>query len=112
MTGQVNFCGASGQAYAFTHVDAQSPWARIPGVALFAAPAAYGLRVVKIIELSGRPHDVKALWALHDAERFGAEAVFIAMAMDPAARSAQIADLEAGLSPVCAGSRQQLAVAA
>ena len=98
----VSFRGATGQAHSFEQVDPGSAWARHPGVALFAAPDAFGWRVIRIVELSGKPHDVQPLWALSDAERYGATAVFVDLESDAHVRRAVIADLERGMTPVCA----------
>ena len=98
----VSFRGQSGTAHAFERVQLSHPWARQAGVAIFAAPDTYGWRVVKVVELTGKPHDVRPIWALAEAERYGARAVFVSVEMDKAARGALIADIEKGLDPVCA----------
>jgi hypothetical protein len=108
----VSFRGATGKAWSFNQVEAASPWARLPGVAIFAAPDSYGWRVIKLVELSGREHDVRPLWALANAERYGADTVFIAMELTAAKRQAIIADLEAGLSPVIQSHNDGMALAA
>ncbi|MEL7453874.1 MAG: hypothetical protein AAGJ50_10955, partial [Pseudomonadota bacterium] len=74
------------------------------GVAVFAAPDAYGWRVIRVVELTGRDHDIRPLWALHEAERYGASAVFVASEPDRYLRQGMISDLEAGLSPVVVGA--------
>lgn len=98
---EMSFRGRSGRAYQFTQVAKNAPWAREKGVALFAARGPFGWRVVKLSRLSGRGHDVQPIWDYADAERFGASAVFIAHETDPQCRARMIADLEAGLSPIC-----------
>jgi len=103
----ITFCGASGAQHIFTKAKSGNAWVQNTGVAVFAAPDAYGWRVIRVVELSGRPHDVRPIWALHDAERYGASAVFIAENSDFAARRGVIEDLEAGLSPVVVGGSIQ-----
>ncbi|MEO0982987.1 MAG: hypothetical protein AAFX03_10080 [Pseudomonadota bacterium] len=103
MSQQVSFRGARGRAIAFNRVDKDGAWAREPGVAVFAASDSYGWRVIRVVEVTGRVHDVRPFCALADAERFGAEAVFFAGETAAAARKAIVGDLEAGLNPVCAG---------
>ncbi len=112
MCQHVRFRGLSGRAASFTRVFPSDPWARAPGVAVFAAPDTYGWRVIKVVEVTGRPHDVRPIWALADAERFGAETVFLTLEMDSDARKALVADLEAGLSPVCIEQESRFALAA
>ena len=97
----VSFRGQSGKAHTFERVQLSHPWARRAGIAIFAAPDTYGWRVVKVAELTGRPHDVRPIWALAEAERFGARAVFVSVEMDRDARHRLIVDIEAGLNPVC-----------
>jgi len=99
----ITFCGASGAQHIFKKAKSGNAWVQNTGVAVFAAPDAYGWRVIRVVDLSGRPHDVRPIWALHDAERYGASAVFIAENSDFAARRGVIEDLEAGLSPVVTG---------
>ena len=67
----VRFRGRSGKAWDFKRVPLDAPWARTAGVALFAAPDTYGWRIIRTIELSGKPNDVQPIWALADAERYG-----------------------------------------
>lgn len=109
---EMKFRGQSGKAYGFVRMAPNAPWAREAGVALFAAQGTFGWRVVKLTALRGRLHDVQPIWAFADAERYGARAVFVLRESDPAARVAAIADLEAGLSPVCQTEARDLAVAA
>ena len=78
----VRFRGRSGKAWDFKRVPLDAPWARTAGVALFAAPDTYGWRIIRTIELSGKPNDVQPIWALADAERYGARAVFLATEFD------------------------------
>lgn len=99
----VRFRGQSGKAWEFQRVEMDAPWARAPGVAIFAAPDTYGWRVIRVVELTGRPNDVQPIWALADAERYGANAVFVSLEFDGAARKAMVNDIEEGFSPVCLG---------
>lgn len=108
----VNFCGATGTAWSFTEVSADDSWARVPGIAIFAAPDSYGWRVIKVVELTGREHDVRPLWALAEAERYGAETVFVSMELTAAKRQWMMADLEDGLSPVIQSANSSMALAA
>ena len=111
MIKSVNFRGASGTAYSFRRVNPDSPWAREAGVALFAAPDAFGWRVIRMIDVSGHEHDVRPLWAHADAERYGASAVFVLPADGRGARREILKDLSDGLTAVCA-TDLDLAVAA
>ena len=99
--GKITFAGRSGQGYGFEGAKANAPWARKAGIAIFAAPGGYGRRVFGVVELSGRAHDIQPIWALAEAERFGATEVFIREEASGEVRQAVLADLEAGLSPVC-----------
>ncbi len=103
MSGTVSFRGQSGQAWTFQQALPDAPWARAPGVAIFAAPDACGWRVYRVMELSGRPHDAQPIWALMQAERFGASAVFVAQELVPERRRRMIADLDAAFTQVCRG---------
>jgi hypothetical protein len=94
------FRGRSGRATAFERISPDAPWARDSGVAIFAAPDACGWRVLRVVELSGRAHDVQPIWALAEAERYGASAVFIHREADPDTRAALAEDIETGFSPV------------
>ena len=53
----VSFRGRSGKAWEFQRVAADAPWARSPGVVIFAAPDAYGWRLIRVVELSGKQPD-------------------------------------------------------
>lgn len=97
----VSFCGKSGKGYAFEARNVDAPWARSAGIAIFTSLSGYGRRVVRVVELSGREHDVRPIWMLAEAERYGASEVFVRREADAISRRAVIADLEAGLSPVC-----------
>ncbi len=108
----MKFRGQSGKAYGFVRMATNSAWAREAGVALFAAQGPFGWRVVKLCPLRGRLHDVQPIWAFADAERYGARAVFVMQEADPNARVEAINDLQAGLSPVCATSLEDMALAA
>lgn len=112
MNQAVSFCGASGTAHSFTPVCKDSAWARVPGVAIFAAPDTYGWRVIRVVELSGREHDVRPVWAFADAERYGASNVFISMEMDLPTRRRMLSDIEAGLSPVVHAANDAMPIAA
>jgi hypothetical protein len=100
LTEMVSFRGLSGAARAFELVGAASPWALRSGVAIFAARAACGWRVIRVVELSGKPHDVQPIWALAEAERYGATAVFIADEAAADVRRALAEDIETGFRPV------------
>jgi len=103
----VRFRGRSGKAWDFKRVPLDAPWARTAGVALFAAPDTYGWRIIRTIELSGKPNDIQPIWALADAERYGARAVFLATEFDARARRVMVDDIEAGFSPVCMSDRSR-----
>lgn len=96
-----SFRGASGKAYAFESADPDSAWAKHAGVALFAAPDAFGWRIVKMVNISGREHDVRPIWSFTDAERYGATAIFKHTCNTHEARKAILSDLSKGLTPVC-----------
>mgnify|MGYP001245325173 FL=1 len=98
---EVRFRGQSGKAWEFQRVGTDAPWARAAGVAIFAAPDTYGWRIIRVVELTGRPNDVQPIWALADAERYGANAVFLAVEFDATARKRMVNDIEEGFSPVC-----------
>lgn len=100
MGSAVSFRGQSGKAWSFQRAAADAPWARSPGVAIFAIPEACGWRVFRVIELSGKPHDIQPIWALAEAERYGASAVFVALEFDAPVRKQIVADLEAGFRPI------------
>ena len=57
------------------------------------------------MELTGRPHDLQPIWALAEAERYGATAVFLALEFDARERKCLVADIEEGFSPVCLNPR-------
>ncbi len=109
---QMNFRGLSGEAYGFRRVEPNAPWAAVAGIALFAARGTYGWRVVRVASLQGKLHDVQPIWAFADAQRYGARAVFILNEKDSERRSKILADLTAGLDPVCADNRTGQALAA
>jgi hypothetical protein len=100
MGNAVSFRGQSGKAWSFQRAAADAPWARAPGVAIFAISEACGWRIFRVMELTGKPHDIQPIWALAEAERYGANAVFVAMEFDPSVRKQMVADLEAGFQPV------------
>lgn len=108
----MKFRGQSGKAYGFVRMAPNAPWARAAGVALFAARGPFGWRVVKLTALRGRLHDVQPIWAFADAERYGANAIFVLQETEPQARQAALADLQAGLNPVCALEQTEMALAA
>lgn len=112
MTTSVSFRGSSRKAHSFTRVQGSGPWARNAGVAIFAAPDAYGWRIIQVVELTGRVHDVRPIWALSAAERYGASAVFISEERDSEKRKYIVSDIEAGLSPVLPSPIETVAMAA
>lgn len=112
MNRKISFYGASGAGRVFEQVASSDKWARRAGIAVFAAPDAFGWRVIRVVELTGQDHDVRPVWALHEAERYGANSVFISDCDSRADRRDLIADLEMGLSPVLGGRSTGLALAA
>lgn len=98
---EVNFRGRSGKAWEFQRVATDAPWARAAGVAIFAVPDTYGWRIIRVVELTGRPNDVQPIWALADAERYGANAVFVALEFEAGKRKRMVNDIEEGFTPVC-----------
>lgn len=109
---EIKFRGQSGKSYSFTRMAPNAPWAKVRGVALFAAQGAFNLRAIRLCKLRGRVHDVQPLWAFADAERYGARAVFVMAEDDTGRIEAVMADLEAGLNPVCPDSQSAMALAA
>lgn len=109
---EIKFRGQSGKSYSFTRMAPNAPWAKVRGVALFAAQGAFNLRVVRLCKLRGRAHDVQPLWALADAERYGARAVYVMAEEDAGRIDAVMTDLEAGLNPVCPDGAASEALAA
>ena len=97
----VNFCGQSGRSYAFEHVGVDDDWPKRKGIVLFAASGAFGWRVIRIVELDGRPDNIQPIWAFRDAQRYGARAVFFSSCDRVLDRKTSIADLRDGLTPVC-----------
>ena len=97
----LNFCGQSGRSYAFTRVSPDSDWAARQGIAMFASNTGYGWRIIRIVELDGREHNIQPIWAFRDAQRYGARAVFFAECDRILDRKTSIADLREGLDPVC-----------
>ena len=108
----IRFFGTSGAEYEFAEMAAEANWVHHAGVAVFARRDAYGWRVIRITELSGRDHDVRPIWAFHDAQRYGADTVFISAAVSAAARRSMIEDMEAGLDPVLSSASGEMALAA
>ena len=96
----VSFRGGSGRAYAFNRVSNTAPWARNAGIAVFVAPDAYGWRVISVVDVTGRSHDIRPFWAFRQAERFGASAVFFMSEQSKTVRTEKIVDIEAGITPV------------
>ncbi len=109
---EMSFRGQSGQAYRFTKMSPDAPWARQAGVALFAARGPFGWRVLKLTKMQGKAHDIQPIWALADAERYGATTVFVMAEHDPDIRQSIMLDLENGLSPVCESQADRLPMAA
>lgn len=109
---KITFNGETGIGYGFEQKDPLAPWAREAGIAVFTAPDTYGWRVIRFVELTGRDHDVRPLWAFHDAERYGANAIYMVPCDDRAQRKVMLADLEAGFSPVVRDTHMDSARAA
>ena len=108
---KVSFRGRSGHLAEFTKMVPDSDWAGRAGVALFAAPDTYGWRIIRMVEMTGRTHDVQPFWAQLDAARYGAKTIFIHEEGDFETRRAIMADLDAGLSPVfpaCSAAGQSM----
>ncbi|MFC6196713.1 hypothetical protein [Ponticaulis profundi] len=97
----VNFNGQSGRSYSFERIGVDENWANREGIAIFAASGAFGWRVIRIVELDGRPDNIQPIWAFRDAQRYGARAVFFAQNQRILDRKTSIADLRDGLTPVC-----------
>jgi len=102
----VSFRGRSGKAWDFQRVPKDAAWARSPGAVIFAAPDSFGWRIIRVMELTGRPHDLQPIWALAEAERYGASAVFLALEFDARERKRMVADIEEGFSPVFLSPRE------
>ncbi len=100
MGNAVSFRGQSGKAWSFQRAASDAPWARAPGVAIFAVPEACGWRIFRVLELTGKPHDIQPIWAQSEAERYGATAVFVSLEFDAPVRRQMVCDLEAGFQPV------------
>ncbi|MBK8197509.1 MAG: hypothetical protein IPK75_03995 [Acidobacteria bacterium] len=100
MGSAVSFRGQSGKAWSFQRAAADAAWARAPGVVIFAIPEACGWRLFRVLELTGKPHDIQPIWAYSEAERYGATAVFVSLEFDPSVRKQMVADLEAGFRPL------------
>jgi hypothetical protein len=100
MKKSIIFYGKAGAEYGFEQVAEHSGWGHEAGVAVFAVKSAFGWRIIKLAELSGQDHDVRPIWAYHEAQRFGADTVFIHRQDQRDLRRDIIADLEAGLVPV------------
>ena len=108
----ITFYGQTGIGYGFKQADIEAAWFKRAGVAVFAAPDSFGWRVIRVVELSGREHDVRPFWALQDAEKYGASAVFVAPIDEHSSRREMVDDLEAGLSPVVRREFSEFALAA
>ncbi len=100
MKHRMKLAGASGREYAFMQVDETAPWARNAGVVVFAAPDTYGWRVISVIEVTGRLHDIRPFWAQREAERYGARAVFFASEPGRPERLETVRDLVSAFCPV------------
>ncbi len=96
----VHFRGRSGEAVGFERVSRDAAWATGSGVAIFAAREVCGWRIIRVVELSGRAHDVQPIWALAEAERYGADAVFVKRVGASDARRSLADDIETGFRPV------------
>ncbi len=112
MSGVVNFCGYSGGSFQFSKMSEDSDWARAPGVVLFAAPEGRSWRIISVAEQSGAEGDVGAFWRWREARRYGATTIFIRRERDLARRGMAVADLSAGLDPVCVAGCEQPRLAA
>lgn len=97
----VNFCGQSGRSLSFERVSPDSNWAAGEGIAMFATHTGFGWRIIRIVELDGRPDNIQPIWAYRDAQRYGARAVYFAPCDRVLDRKTKIADLREGLDPVC-----------
>ena len=102
----VSFRGRSGKAWSFQRVPKDAAWARSHGAVIFAAPDSFGWRIIRVMELTGRPHDLQPIWALAEAERYGASAVFLALEFDARERKRLVADIKEGFNLVCLGDRE------
>jgi len=100
MSNAVSFRGQSGKAWSFQRAAADAPWARAPGVAIFAVPEACGWRIFRVMELSGKPHDIQPIWAFAEAERYGASTVFVSLEFEGDMRKQMRGDLEAVFRPI------------
>lgn len=98
---KANFHGQSGRSYSFERVGQDSDWAARQGIAMFASHSGFGWRIIRIVELDGRSDNIQPIWALRDAQRYGARAVFFAPCERVLDRKTSIADLRDGLDPVC-----------
>ncbi len=112
MIDAVNFCGNSGDSYRFERVGADADWAKIPGVVLFAAPEGPGWRAIQVGEQGGMDSDVGIFWRWREARRYGATAIFIRRVVDFVERRKEACDLSLGLTPVCVGGGERMAMAA
>lgn len=112
MSSAVSFRGQSGKAWGFQRAAVDAAWARAPGVVIFAIPEVCGWHIFRVIELSGKPHDIQPIWAQAEAERYGATAVFVALEFDAGMRRHMVADLEAGFQPVLRSSGEVVRLAA
>ena len=94
-----NFCGATGRSYHFKCVSMQNAdWLNQPGLAVYTAPDG---RVIQVVEHAGRPEDLSAVWRWREARRYGAVNAYFRKSEDVLQRAQEIADLAAGLDPVC-----------
>ena len=109
---EILFRGLSGKGYTFIRMAVNAPWARETGIALFAARGPFGWRVVRVMEMRGRLHDVQPIWAYADAERYGANTVFLLQEADKDMRHRIYQDLQSGLNPVLDAVAQPEALAA
>lgn len=112
MSGVFNFCGFSGGSFQFTKMTEDSDWARAPGVVLFAAPEGRSWRIISVAAQSGAEGDVGAFWRWREARRYGATTIFIRRERDLVRRNMAVADLNAGLDPVCVSGCEQARLAA
>lgn len=96
----ITFHIPNGDALAFEKRHVQERWDLEVGVVLFAASDAFGYRIIRAMEVIGRPHDVRLILALTEAERYGANQVLVAHEMDSERRKEMIDGLEMALNPI------------
>ncbi|MBI1361445.1 MAG: hypothetical protein GC155_14300 [Alphaproteobacteria bacterium] len=108
----VNFCGRSGDSYRFERMGVDQDWVKVPGLVLFAAPEGRGWRVIRVGDQGGVDGDIGAFCRWREARRYGATAVFVRPDTDISRRRQHVADLNAGLEPVCSAGTESALLAA